>query len=93
VSGLLFVTVAREDREARILGEMGIGEGKIAEEENGIAVRFDLASVDTVRAETGYSAVLRSTLLLFHQRSIAQDAVFALAEGDWSEWGPGSRTP
>ena len=79
MSRLLFIPVAREDGEARILGETGIGEREIAQNENGITVRFDVAGVDTILAEADGSAVLRSALLLFHQRSIAQDAVFALA--------------
>jgi hypothetical protein len=58
----------------------------MAQNENRIAVRFDVASVDAIRAETGRSAVLRSALLLFHQRSIAQEALLALA-GD-SRTGP-----
>ena len=92
-SGFLFVTVAGEDGEARVFGETRIGEREIAEDENGFAVRFDVASVDTIRAETGGSSVLLSDLILFHQRSIAQDAVFALAGDSWIGAGPGCRTP
>jgi len=44
-SGLLLVTVAGEDGEARILGEAGIGEGEIAEDEDGAAPGFDPAGV------------------------------------------------
>jgi len=65
-SGLLLVTVAEEDGEAGVLGETGIGEREIAEKENGIAVRFDVASVDTVRAETGGGTVLFSALIFCH---------------------------
>jgi hypothetical protein len=92
-SGLLFVTVAREDGEARVFGETRIGDGEIAEDENGFAVRFGVASVDTVSAETGASSLVRSALILFHRRSIAQDAVFALAGDSRIGVGPACRTP
>jgi hypothetical protein len=93
VPSLLFIAVAGEDGKARILGEAGIGDGEIAEEENRIAVRFDVAGVDTVSAETRGSAELLSALIFLHQRSISQYAVFALEEDLWFGAGPGRRTP
>jgi hypothetical protein len=93
VPSLLFIAVAREDGKAWILGESGIGDGEIAEEENRIAVRFDVAGVDTVSAETRGSAELLSALIFLHERSISQDTVFALAEDSWIGAGPGCKTP
>jgi hypothetical protein len=90
---LLFITVTREDGKAWILGEAGIGDGEIAEEENRIAVGFDVAGVDTVSAETRGSAELLNALIFLHQRSISQDTVFTLVEDLWFGAGPGRRTP
>jgi len=57
VSGLLFIAVASQDREARILGETGIGERKIAEEEDGTARGFQLAGVEAIGAEAAAGIV------------------------------------
>jgi hypothetical protein len=93
VPSLLFIAVAREDGKAWILGESGIGDGEIAEEENRIAGGFDVAGVDTVSAETRGSAELLSALIFLHQRSISQDTVFAPAEDSCIGAGPGCETP
>jgi hypothetical protein len=50
-SGLLFVTVARENGEAGILGEAGIGEGEIAQDEDGAVGRFDAARMKAIGTE------------------------------------------
>jgi len=66
VSGLLFVTVAGEDGEARILGEAGIGDGDIAENENGAARGFEAASVEAIGAKTSPWGVMRLLLCIRH---------------------------
>jgi hypothetical protein len=52
-SGFLLVAVAGDDGEAGILGEAGISDGEIAENENGAARGFDAASVEAMGAEAG----------------------------------------
>jgi hypothetical protein len=65
-SRFLLVAIAGEDGEARILGEAGIGEGQIAEEENGIPVRFDAAGMKAVGAETSVQRIRRLLQLIRH---------------------------
>jgi len=50
-SALLPVAVAGEDGEARILGEAGIDEREVAEDEDGAARGFDPPGMETISTE------------------------------------------
>jgi len=82
-SALLLVTVAGEDGEARILGEAGINEREVAEDENGFAVRRDVPRVNAVRAKTGRTGMTHGALILVHTRSISRDLAFTKAGEPW----------
>jgi hypothetical protein len=47
------VAEAGEHGEAGIFGEERVGDGEIAEEEDGVAVGFDAAGVEAIGAEAG----------------------------------------
>jgi hypothetical protein len=66
-SGLLFVTVAGENGEAGILGEAGIAEGEIAQDEDGAVDRFDAARMKTIGTEASIQAVMRLLLYIRHE--------------------------
>lgn len=51
-SGGFLVTVARKDRKAGIFGESGLGERKMAKNENGAARGFDAPGMEAVSAKT-----------------------------------------
>jgi hypothetical protein len=57
-SGLLFVTVAGENGEAGILGEAGICEGEIAQDEGRAVGRFDAARMKTIGTEPSIQGVM-----------------------------------
>jgi len=82
-SALLLITVAGDDGEARILGETGIGVREVAEDENGFAVRCDVARVSAVSAKTGRTEMTHGALFLVHTRSISRDLAFTKAGEPW----------
>jgi hypothetical protein len=66
-SGLLFVTVAGENGEAGILGEAGIAEGEIAQDEDGSVGRFDPARMKTIGTEASIQGVMRLLPCIRHE--------------------------
>jgi hypothetical protein len=63
----LFITFAREDGEARILGEAGIREGELAEDEDGTTGRFDAAGMKAIGTEAGTCRILPLLLHIRHE--------------------------
>jgi hypothetical protein len=67
VSGLLCVTDARKDGEAGILGEAGIGQREIAEDEDRATRGFDAAGLETIGAKAGAQGITRLLLRIMHE--------------------------
>jgi len=65
-SGFLLVTIAREDREAGILREARIGEGKFAEDEGRAMSRFDVAGMKAIGTEANAQRITRLLLRIRH---------------------------
>jgi len=72
----LLITVAGEDREARILGEAGIALREIAEDEDGAALGLDATGMQTIGTEAGTVEVTRLLLNIGHE--MKDSAVLAL---------------
>jgi len=62
-----FVTVAGEHGETRVFGVAGIGEGEIAEDEDGAVGRFDAARMKTIGTEASIQGVMRLLPCIRHE--------------------------
>jgi len=67
LSGLLFVTVAGENGEAGILGEAGIAEGEIAQDEDRAVGGFDAARMKAIGTEASSLGVMRLLPCIRHE--------------------------